>query len=217
MIKYRRPQKEELKDIARMTALSFGEYPINDLELRSCFKNLDSYMDFMSDAHYVYIKLFHRRHECFVGEENGIIKCLAMLKRPYSSDDSILEYFRSGAFNLFRKISLYKLLKYLNVQEEGHRPCSGLKKHSWTLEFLAVDRSCKGQQLGSKILKDCVIPYIMEQSCGTEPITFITFTNTESNRNFYLKNGFSEFDYTTIERNGVTIGNWSLRMTLTPA
>ncbi|MGN6710466.1 GNAT family N-acetyltransferase [Anaerocolumna jejuensis] len=217
MIKYRRPQKEELKDIARMTALSFGEYPINDLELRSGFKNLDSYVDFMSDAHYVYIKLFHRKHECFVGEENGKIKSLAMLKRPYSPDDSILEYFRSGAFNLMKKTSLSKLLKYLNVLEEGHRPCNGLKEHSWTLEFLAVDKSCKGQQLGSKILKDCVIPYIMEQSCSTEPATFITFTNTESNSKFYLKNGFSEFDYTTIQRNGVTIGNWSLRMTIAPA
>jgi ribosomal protein S18 acetylase RimI-like enzyme len=216
MIVYRKPKKSELKNIAKMTALSFGEYPINDLELRGGFKDLDSYVNFMSDAHYVYIKLYHRRHVCFVGEEDGVIKSLAMLKRPDSPEDSIGEYLRSGAMDLLKKTSLLRLLKYLNVLEEGHRPCSRLKEPSWTLEFLAVDKSCKGQQLGSKLLKDCVIPYIMEENEGNESASFITFTNTESNSKFYIKNGFTEFDYTTIERNGMAIGNWSLRMTLSP-
>lgn len=215
MFKYRRPKLEELKDIARMSALTFGEYPLCD-EIRSRFNDFDSFIDFMSDAYHVYIKAFHKNNECFVGEEDGKIKSFAMIARPHSLDISILEYFRSGAFKLLKKISLPGLLKFLSVLEEGHKPCNGLKEHSWLLEFLAVDKSCKGQQLGSKMLKECVIPYIMEQSSGTKPVTFITFTNTVMNSKFYLKNGFTEFDYMTIERNGKTIGNWSFRMSIDP-
>lgn len=216
MIKYRRPKLEELKDIARMCALTFAEYPIF-YEIRSGFNNLESFIDFMSNFQHVFLKTHYKNSECFVGEENGKIKSYAVIVRPHSSPISILDYIWSGGFKLLKKVSLPRLLRFLNVLEEGHRPCNGIKKHSWSLEFLAVDKSCKGQQLGTKMLKECVIPFIMEQSFGTKPVTFVTFTNTESNSKFYLKNGFTEFDYTTIERNGTTIGNWSFRMIINPA
>lgn len=80
-----------------------------------------------------------------------------------------------------------------------------------------MDKNCRGQQLGTKMLNECAIPYIIEQSSSTKPETFITFTNAEINKNFYLKNGFTEFDYKTINWNDTTIGNWSFRMTINPA
>ncbi len=180
------------------------------------FNNLDSFIDFMSEVQHVYIKAYYKNSEFFVGEENGKIKSFAIVVPPHSSNISLFKYFSSGAFHLLKKVSFIKLLKFLNVLEEGHRPCSGVKEHSWVLEALAVDISCIGQQLGSKMLNECIIPYISKQSCGTKPEAFITFTNTEINRRFYLKNGFTEFDYTTIQSNGIAIGNWSFRMTINP-
>jgi len=215
MVKYRRPKLDELKDIGRMCALTFGEYPICH-DIRSGFNDLDCFIDFMSEVYHVYIRAYYKNSEFFVGEDNGKIKSFAILVRPHSSDVSLLEYFRSGAFKLLKKVSLPRLLKFLKVLEEGHRPCSGIKEHSWLLESLAVDRSCRGQQLGSKMLTECIIPYIKGQSIGNKPETFITFTNTEINKKFYLKNGFTEFDYTTIQINGLAIGNWSFRMTISP-
>ncbi len=216
MFRYRRPMLDELKDIARMCALTFGDYPLCH-EIRSGFNDPDSYIDFMSEVYHVYMKAYFRNSEFFVGEDNGKIKSFAIVVRPHSPNTNILEYFRSGAFKLMKKVSLPRLLKFLNTLEEGHRPCSGIKEHSWLLESLAVDKNCRGQQLGTKMLNECVIPYIMEQSSGTKPESFITFTNAETNKNFYLKNGFTEFDYTTINRNEKTIGNWSFRMTINPA
>lgn len=216
MIKYRRPKLEELKDIARMCALTFAEYPIF-FEIRSGFNNQESFIDFLSNFQHVYLKAHYKNSECFVGEEDGKIKSCAVIARPHSSPIGILDYIWSGGLKLLKKVSLLRLLRFLNLQEEGHRPCNGIKEHSWSLEFLAVDQSYKGQQLGSKVLKECVIPYIMEQSCDTKPVTFVTYTNTESNSKFYLKNGFTEFDYKTIERNETIIGNWSFRMIINPA
>ena len=70
--------------------------------------------------------------------------------------------------------------------------------------------------MGSKMLNECIIPYIKEQCIGDEPETFITFTNTEINKKFYLKNGFTEFDYTTIQMSDSAVGNWSFRMNVNP-
>ncbi|MCR6109928.1 GNAT family N-acetyltransferase [Bacillus sp. A301a_S52] len=215
MIEYRRPEMKELKGIAKMSAITFGDYPIFH-EFSNEFSNMDSFIDLMSEVQHVYLKAYYKNADFFVGEENGQIKSFAVLIRPNSSKVSIFDYFLSGAFKLLRKASLRKLLKLLNILEEGHGPISEIKEQSWVLESLAVDKSCRGQQLGTKMLNDCIIPYISKQSSGTKE-TFVTFTNTERNKKFYLKNGFTEFDYTPIERKGTTIGNWSFRMTIDPA
>lgn len=215
MIRYRRPKLEELKDIARMCALTFSDYPICN-DIKSGFLNLDTFLDFMNDVYYVYIRAYFRKSEFFVGEEDGKVKSFAVLVRPRSSEVGLVDYFRSGALLLLKKVSLPSLLRFLNVLEQGHKPCSGIKEHSWLLESLAVDRSLRGQQLGSKMLNECIIPYIKEQSIGDKPETFITFTNTERNKEFYIKNGFSQFDYKTIPMKDSAIGNWSFRMTINP-
>lgn len=215
MINYRRPKLEELKDIARMCALTFGEYPICH-DIRKEFNNINSFNAFMSEVYYVYMKAHYKKSEFFVGDENGIIKSFAILIRPNSSDANILDFLCSGAFKLFNKVSVFKLLNFLNILEKGHKPISGIQEHSWLLELLGVDKSCRGQQLGTKMLSECIIPYIKEQSMGNKPETFITFTNTEINKEFYLKNGFTEFDYTTIQMNEQTIGNWSFCMSINP-
>ena len=215
MINYRRPKKEELKEIARMCALTFIDYPMFN-DIRREFREPGRFLDFMCEVHYVYIKAYYKKSEFFVGEDNGRIKSFAILVRPYSEDISLLDYFRAGAFKLFKKASLPGILKFLNVLETGHKPGSGIKERSWQLELLAVDRSSRGQQLGSKMLNECIIPYIKEQSIGGEAETFITFTNTEINKKFYLKNGFTEFDYTTIPMSESAVGNWSFRMNVNP-
>lgn len=215
MIQYRKLKMEEVKDIARMCSLTFGDYPIcNDIKTE--IKEPGPFIDFMSEVYEVHIRAHNKNSEFFVGEEDGKIKSFAVLVRPYSSQISLLDYICSGGLKLMKKVSLPKLLKFLNVLEEGHKPTSGMKKHSWLLELMAVDRSCRGKQLGSKMLNECIIPHIKEQSIGTEPETFITFTNTEINKKFYLKNGFTEFDYTTIRMDEKSIGNWSFRMSINP-
>ncbi|WP_124065486.1 GNAT family N-acetyltransferase [Clostridium sp. E02] len=216
MIHYRKLKKEEVKDIARMCALTFAEYPIcNDIKKE--IREYGRYIAFMSEVYEVHIRAHYKSSVFFVGEEGGKIRSFAVLVRPYSSNTNLMDYICSDGLKLMKMVSLPKLLKFLNVLEEGHKPISGMKDHSWLLELLAVDRSYTGRQLGSKMINECIIPYIKEQSMGAEPETFITFTNTELNKKFYLKNGFTEFDYKTIQMDKNAIGNWSFRMSINPS
>lgn len=215
MIKYRKPRIDELKDVARMGAVSFADYPLCD-EIRGEFKDEDRFIDFMTEVFQVYIGAYYNKSVVFVGEEDNKIKSYAIVERPYSRSVGLFDYFRAGAFRLFRTVSITKVFKFLKILNEGHEPSKELKHHSWFLESLAVDHTSRGQQLGSKMLKDCVIPYIKQQSKGKDSESFVTFTNNEINRRFYTKNGFDEYDASTIERNGKTIGNWSFKMSISP-
>ncbi len=216
MIKYRKPEIKELKDIAHMCALTFSEYPIF-CELRRAFKNKESFIDFLSHFQHVYLKAHFNKSECILGEEDGKFKSYAIITRPNTPSIGILDYILSGGLNLLKRVNLFRLLGFLNLQEEGHKPSSGMKDHSWSLEFLAVDQFSKGQQLGSKMLKEGVIPYIIDQSGKSHPISFVTYTNTQGNATFYTNNGFSEFDFKQIVRNEMVIGNWSFRMVISQA
>ncbi|WP_238654883.1 GNAT family N-acetyltransferase [Paenibacillus piscarius] len=215
MINYRRPRPEELPAVARLNALSFADYPLCR-EIRSEFRTGEKFVEFLTEVFQVYIGAYYKKSIVFVGEENQQIKSCAIIERPYSKEIGIWDYLRAGALRLFRTVSIPKVLRFLKTLNEGHEPSKVLKKQSWFLESLAVDHSSRGQQLGSRMLRDCVIPYIQEQTNGKLPESFVTFTNSEINRRFYTKNGFTEFDYTSIERNGTTIGNWSFKMSVLP-
>lgn len=94
--------------------------------------------------------------------------------------------------------------------DEAGSICHNLPGRVWYLNSLAVSKSCQGQGLGSRIIADCIIPYIQERDGGL--LTLIT--NTEKNRFFYKKNGFEEFHEMFLRRNGKELGNWSYRMNI---
>lgn len=211
MIQYKRLRLEELNEVARMNAKTFADYPLCD-EIRNEFTGEDSFVVFMTEVFKVYIGAYYKKSVIYVGKENNRIKSFAILVPPYRSDISLLDYLRAGALKLFRRISIFKVFKFFNLLNEGHKPCKHLKKCSWFLETLAVDKLCKGQQLGSRMLKDCIIPYIKKHIPSNRSENVLTFTNNAINRKFYIQNGFSEFDTTPIESNGRIIGNWSFQM-----
>ena len=73
-----------------------------------------------------------------------------------------------------------------------------------------VSRGCEGKGIGSRFLQEYIIPHARE--AGGEVLCL--FTNSEINRKFYEKNGFSLFDERRFENGGKSIGSWSYRMTL---
>ena len=78
----------------------------------------------------------------------------------------------------------------------------------WYLNSLAVSKFYQRQGLGSKIIADCIIPYIQEKNGGI--LTLIT--NSEQKRIFYKKNGFEEFHEMILRRKNKEFGNWSYCM-----
>ncbi|MEJ9164235.1 hypothetical protein, partial [Paenibacillus graminis] len=82
MINYRRLGLAELKEVARMNAVSFADYPLCD-EIRNEFIDEDGFVDFMTEVFHVYIGAYYKKSLVFVGEEENQIKSFAILDRPY--------------------------------------------------------------------------------------------------------------------------------------
>ncbi|WP_018142601.1 GNAT family N-acetyltransferase [Alloscardovia criceti] len=207
MITYREATAAEIPYIAKLSAQSFGNYPFFDFAFLNSFQRDDAYFDYMEKLHRIHTKANMQQHKCFVGVKDGKIVSTALLQDPRAKRVGIWDYIKAGATSLVFPVGFSKILNFFSISEEAHEDCAREYPNAWYLEKLAVDPSMKGAGLGSSMIKDCLIPYVKENS-GKE-LTLIT--NTQANRKFYTKNGFDEFAERTLERDDEKIGNWSFR------
>ena len=210
MITYREATKKEIAQIARLATVSFGNYPFFDFAFLKGFKQNSDYFAYLEKLHRIHIRANMQNHKCFFGIEDGKIISAALLQNPEGKRIGIWDYIRAGAIGLLYPVGFSKILDFFAISEEAHIDCARQYPSSWYLEMLVVDSKMKGHGLGSKMIHDCLIPYIRKQ--GGKSFTLIT--NTKLNCRFYEKNGFRQFAARTLERNGMKIGNWSFEMTI---
>lgn len=208
-MEYRHAREEELENISKLSAESFGKYPFYDIILRDGFDSDEDYLRFLRTVHLVHIRSNLKKHYCFVGEENGELVCIALLQSPDKKPVSLLEYVAAGGVKIIMGAGLSRTMKFLSMTENARGACDKLEGgRLWYLELLAVKQNRKGQSLGSQMINECVVPFVRSHGGGQLAL----ITNSEHNRGFYKKNSFTEFDSSTIEANGKTIGNWSYKM-----
>lgn len=205
MITYREAAKEEIPYIAKLSTVSFGNYPFFDFVFLDAFKKPEEYFLYLEKLHRIHIRANMKQHKCFVGIQDNRIVSIALLQDPARKRISVLDYIRAGAVSLVVPVGLKKILDFFDASEEVHQDCAREYSTAWYLEMLAVDSSMKGCGLGSAMINDCLIPYIRQQG-GKE---FTLITNTEKNCKFYKKNGFRQFAERTLKRKGQKINNWS--------
>lgn len=145
-----------------------------------------------------------------VAKENGKIVAVATVRSPEYQMPSEKQYLRAGFWkNLV--IGGYKnVVAWYEMDQAAGKPCQELGGNTWYLHLLAVDVKSEGKGIGSRMLKECVIPYVKEH--GGETLSL--YTNSEINRKFYIKNGFHEFHEQRFSYSGRSFGSWSYRMDL---
>ncbi len=205
MIIYREAKRKEIKAIAELVAASFGEYPMYTLCFRDKFKTKDRFFAYMKKLNKVHILANARKHKCFVGVIDGKIVSIALLQDPSIKRINLFDYILSGGIGLLFPIGFQRLLGFFNVSNQAHKDCEEKYGASWYVELLAVSTEHKGHGLGSKMIKDCLMPYVKSQN-GKE---LALITNTESNCKFYKKNGFTNFAVSKLKWGDTSITNWS--------
>lgn len=206
-MKYRLAEKSELPDIVNLFSESFKDYPL--MTLFSSEKG-DNY-PFVTELYNVNTKVHFRKHLCFIGELDGQVVTVGLLKKKNSSKIGFFDYAASGGWRLIKHLGVSNLLTFLKVNEEMGKSCQLLDASAWYLDSLAVDSQQQGKRLGSKIINECIVPYIAENDGGL--LTLVT--NTEVNRQFYLKNGFKEFSSAQIKVGEQVLPNFSFKRVIT--
>ncbi len=205
MIEYREIYKKEIKEVAQMVADSFGEYPMYTLTFRDKFKNKEDFIRYISKLNNVHISANFKKHKCFVGIENNKIVSVALLQNPKIKRISLLNYIFSGGIKLLFPVGFKIIIDFFKISNIAHEACEKEHKGAWYIELLAVSPECKGKGFGTKMIFDCLAPYIKSQ--GGKEAALIT--NTENNCKFYKKNGFENFSFNKIEWKNKSLNNWS--------
>ncbi len=155
----------------------------------------------------IWVRNGFRHGTVLVGVEDGQVVAVAMLKAPH--DREIL--FRDASLDtlrLYRAVGRKNAAAFFAMCARSDAACHALPSPKWHLSMLAVSPAQHGKGLGSAMLWQGVVPCLRADGGG-----LLTFnTNTEVNRAFYQRNGFTEFDDVPIVENGVTLGNWSFRL-----
>lgn len=210
MIEYREIKRNEIKKVARIVAETFGEYPMYTLTFRDKFKTKEKFIKYIIKLNKVHILANLRKHKCFVGIMNKEIVSVAILQNPKIKRVSLFDYIISCGITLLFPVGLKRLVNFFDISNIAHKDCEKYYKNAWYIELLAVSKEHKGEGIGSKMISECLIPYIKINK-GDE-LTLIT--NTKQNCIFYKKNGFKIFAENDLNWKNNFIENYSLYKTL---
>lgn len=205
MVIYREAEKEDLAEVAVLLTESFRGYAFFEMYSPSRKERQNQFFHAIQE---VSTKAFFKKHITLLGIQDKKIVSVAQLKAPDTPDISLLDYVLSGGIKILIAGGHFNTFGLLRMLDKASSICHNLPGRVWYLNSLAVSKSCQGQGLGSKIITDCIIPYIQKRDGGL--LTLIT--NSQQNRLFYKKNGFEEFHEMILRRKEKELGNWSYRM-----
>ena len=142
--------------------------------------------------------------------ENGKIAAVAMLRDPDYQMTNELQYIKAGFWKTLIQGGYKNVAAWYDMDLKAVKPCQSIGGKTWFLNVLTVVPSMEGQGIGSRMLQECIIPYV-KQNGGNK---LCLYTNSEINRKFYLKNGFEVFDSQEFSYGGRSVGSWSFEMAL---
>lgn len=203
MLQFRLAREDELPQVAALLDDSFQNYSFFDLLCEKVTKR----SAFARQLHLINTKVYFQHQICLVGVENEKIVSAALLKHPRLPEPGLMDYVLSGGLKLLFTGGISAIQHVFRMLKEAKKACSSLKKPYWYLEALVVAKDQQGKKLGSRMLKQCLFPFISRQGGGL----FTLITHNEANRHFYRKNGWTEFDERVLHGENMSLESWSYK------
>lgn len=196
-------RKSEFPRCASLVKDAFRDYGLFELPGTS-YARKKRFFNSMMD---VWTRNAFRHGVVLAGTASDEIVSVAALQRPGGREIAFSDA-SMACLRMFLAGGIRATNAFLEMCRASDAACHALPDPKWHLAFIAVSPSSKGQGLGSAMLRNGVVPYVAQHGGGLLTLN----TNTEPNRRFYAKNGFTEFDADTLQDHGRSIGNWSYKM-----
>ena len=200
-IEYSIMDKDEMYECALLAARAYENYEyftnyISDKNKREKFLSIVMPMDVKINKDVINL----------VAKLDGKIVAFAMLYRPGKKRAPDIEYFKAGILKAFLSCGVLDVNAWANMDAKASEPCHTIKGNEWYLHTLTVDPMHQGRGIGSNFIHECILKYVKNNGGNNLAL----FTNSERNKKFYNKNGFSEFDYREFKYKGKILPSYSL-------
>ena len=206
MLTFEKMRPEERDTCAALAARAFEDYEYFTYYI----PNKQRRTRFLSTMLEIEVRINDGPADFFTAKEDRKILAVAMLCPPEYKKPSDMAYMRAGFGKCFLQGGIRDVAAWNAMGGKAGQPSHSLGGHTWYLNLLTVEPTRKGQGLGSRMLRECILPYVKEH--GGE--TLCLFTNSEINRTFYQKNGFEEFDQRYFNCKVKKLGSWSYRISI---
>lgn len=203
MIQFRMMRQEERRACAQLAADSFMDY-VFFINYVSNEKRRQQFLRKMIDCE---MRLNESQAVNLIAQENENIVAVAILYPPTYKKPSDTEYMLSGFLGAMIAGGLKDTSAWNEMNEQNDTPCRNLNG-AWYINLLTVAPDYKGMGIGSRMLRECIFPYVSEQ--GGKELCLVT--NSEENCRFYEKNGFVRFHFQEFRYKGNRTGSWSYKL-----
>lgn len=203
-MEFRKADETEMHEVSQLLADAFKDYPLFEI----IEKNNHKRHHLIKMLQHLNTKVFLKKHICLVAVENNEIMGAALVKNLQHKQRDLPEYIRLGGLSLLFEGMLPKTLQFLKLANSSDINIEDSETFDWYVDSFAVSHKTQGKGVGSRLLKECVFPYIAKNGGGMVSLV----TNTGINRKFYMKNCFEEFKEENLKLKNESVKNWSYRM-----
>ena len=200
--------KSQMEACSRVLKSAFAGYPFFEIYTGKP-PHKQEFFERMMD---LWLKSCFEKGRVLVAEDDGVITGVAVLQGPHDDDIEIIDVHGPDVEKLTALADPQTVSDFIHMCDISDAACQSLAGEKWYLVLLAVSDEVKGQGIGSRMLRDGILPYIAKEGGGL----FTFNTNDGGNRNFYTRQGFEEFDESYLHEKGVVMGNWSYRKNIAP-
>lgn len=203
-MEFRKADETEMHEVSQLLAGAFKDYPLFEI----IEKNNHKRYRLIRALQHLNTKVFLKKHTCLVAVEDNEILGAALVKNLQNKHLDLPEYIKIGGLSLLFKGMLPQTLQFLKLANSSDVNIEDSRTFDWYVDSFAVSHNTQGKGVGSRLLKECVFPYIAKNGGGMVSLV----TNIGINRKFYMKNGFEEFKEENLTLKNESVKNWSYRM-----
>ena len=203
MIRYEQIRQEDIPACTALATRSFMDYAY----FTNYFPEEKRRRRFLEKMLEIEFRLCFGKADIWGAWDGDVLCAVALLCSPSWVKPSAWEYMRAGYGKVFLAGGIRRVSDWDDMNAEALKPCH-VDPDAWYLSSLTVDTGKEGQGIGSRMLQECLLPYIRKHNGKS----LVLFTNSEENCRFYEKNGFHLFHTEEYTYHGQRMGSWSYRM-----
>ena len=156
-MEYELMKPEETRTCVRIAAKAFGNYDFFSVYIPSKWKRPWFLRSMLGTEYRVNQGLVHY----LTAREDGKIVAVAIVRDPNYQMPDTKAYIKAGFWKNLVIGGVKNVAAWFEMDEQAGKPCQALGGNTWCLHLLAVDISCEGKGIGSRMLQEYIIPYVM--------------------------------------------------------